>query len=75
MRLYGLRAVRASRTNVPVLRYRGLHPAADKGIERFSNSGENGFELLSNAQLPMSGIEKDRGHRGLLAKLTGMMCR
>jgi hypothetical protein len=72
MRLYGLRAVRASRTNVPGLRYRPLHPVVDKGIERFSKSGENGFELLSNVQLPMCGIES---HRGLLAELTGMMCR
>jgi hypothetical protein len=66
-----LRVLGAPWTNVLGLRYRPSHPAADKGIEQFPESVENGFKLFLNGQLLMYGIERDRG---LLAKLTAMMC-
>ena len=55
---------------------RGLsHPGADKGIEHFDESGENGLELFSDVRRLMYGIKSDRGHGGLLTNLTAMMCR
>jgi hypothetical protein len=56
---------------VPGLRYRPSYPVTDEGIEHFSKSGENGFELFLNVQLLTCGIECDRGHHGLLAKADG----
>jgi len=61
------------RKNAFGLRHHPSHPVADKGIEHFPESGENGFELFLNVQLPTRGNEGDRGHRGLLAKLTAMI--
>ena len=51
-----------------------VHSVADKRIEHFSESGENGFELFSNVHLLMC-IESNRGHGGLLTNLTCIMCR
>jgi hypothetical protein len=43
---------------------RGLsHPVTDKGVEHFTESGENGVEPRSDAPFLRSGIKSDRGHR------------
>jgi hypothetical protein len=51
------------------------HPVADKGIEPFAESGENGLKLFPDGLFSVRGIESDRGHGGLLANLTAIMCR
>ena len=63
------------RMNLLGLRRGPPHLVADKDIEHFAESGENGLELFPDVHLLMCGIESDRGHGGLLTNLTAMMCR
>ncbi len=51
------------------LRRSSSHPATDKGVKHFAESGENGLEVSPEVPFLMGGIESDRGHGDLLANL------
>jgi len=60
--------------NVFGLRCSPSHAVADKGVEHFAESGENGIELFANVLLAMRGIKSGSGHGGVLTNPTDMMC-